>query len=96
MLKEPCVYILASRKDGTLYTGVTSNLQVRVWQHKEKRRPGVTSTHDVDQLVWFEVHGSLDSAVLREKQLKSGSRQQTLNLINQLNPDWSDLYFTLF
>lgn len=96
MLKEPCVYILASRKNGTLYTGVTSNLQVRVRQHKEKVQPGFTSTHDVHRLVWFETHDSMDSAILREKQLKAGSRQKKLNLVHQLNPDWSDLYFTLF
>ena len=96
MLKEPCVYILASKKNGTLYIGVTSSLQARVWQHKEKRRPDFTSSHDVNQLVWFEVHGSMDSAILREKQLKAASRQERLNLVKQLNPDWSDLYSTLF
>lgn len=95
ILKEPCVYILASRKNGTLYTGVTSNLPVRVWQHKENLRPGFTAKHNVHRLVWFETHESMDSAILREKQLKAGSRKNKLELINQLNPKWADLYFTL-
>ncbi len=96
MLREPCVYILANRKNGTLHTGVTSSLQARVLQHKENVRPSFTGSHDVHRLVWFEVHESIDSAILREKQLKAGSRQKRLDLVNQLNPDWSDLYFTLF
>lgn len=95
MLREPCVYILASRKNGALYIGVTSNLPMRVWQHKERIQPGFTSTHNVHRLVWFESHESMDSAILREKQLKAGSRKKKLALISELNPQWSDLYFTL-
>ncbi|NLY59680.1 MAG: GIY-YIG nuclease family protein [Gammaproteobacteria bacterium] len=95
MLREPCVYILANQKNGTLYTGVTSNLRVRVWQHKEKILPGFTSTYGVNQLMWFETHESMDSAISREKQLKAGSRQKKLELIEQLNPRWDDLFHTL-
>ena len=95
MLREPCVYILANQKNGTLYTGVTSNLRVRVWQHKEKILSGFTSTYGVNQLMWFETHESMDSAISREKQLKAGSRQKKLELIEQLNPRWDDLFHTL-
>lgn len=66
MIREPCVYILANKHNGTLYIGVTSNLQVRVWQHREKLRPGFTATYDVNRLVWFEMHESMDSAIGRE------------------------------
>lgn len=95
MIREPCVYILASRKSGTLYIGVTSNLAMRVRQHRDKLRPGITARYDVHHLVWFEVHESMDTAILREKQLKAGSQKNKLDLINDLNPDWADLYSTL-
>lgn len=95
MLREPCVYILADRQSGTLYVGVTSNLPVRIRQHRERMRPGLTAAHDANRLVWFEMHETMDSAVGREKQLKAGGRQKKRELINDLNPRWDDLYLTL-
>lgn len=95
MIREPCTYILANRKNGILYVGVTSNLPARVWQHREKLRPGFTARYNIHRLVWFEVHESMDTAILREKQLRAGCRQKKLDLINDLNPEWADLYSTL-
>ena len=95
MQREPCVYILADRKNGTLYVGVTSNLPVRVRQHREQLQPGLTARYAVHRLVLFETHESMDTAILREKQLKAGIRKKKLDLINDLNPEWADLYTTL-
>ncbi len=92
MNRMPCVYILASKKNGTLYVGVTSNLPGRIWQHREKLLPGFTSRYGVDRLVWFEPHDSMEAAIQREKQLKAGSRQKKIALIIHHNPDWHDLY----
>ncbi len=94
-MKLPCVYIMANRPQGTLYVGVTSQLPVRVWQHKNKVTGGFTARYGVDQLVWYEVHDSMTSAILREKQLKAGSRQKKLALIEAMNPEWEDLYLTV-
>ncbi len=88
----PCVYLMASRRNGTLYLGVTSNLVLRVYQHRESVVPGYTKRHRCKVLVWFEVHGSMESAVTREKQLKGGSRDRKLALIEAQNPYWNDLY----
>ena len=94
-MKLPCVYIMANRPHGTLYIGVTSQLPTRVWQHKNKVTGGFTARYGVDQLVWYEVHDSMTSAILREKQLKAGSRQKKLALIEAMNPGWEDLYLTV-
>ena len=91
-MKQPCVYILASQRNGTLYVGVTSNLPGRVWQHKNHCVPGFTQKYKVHNLVWYEVHEIMESAILREKQLKAGSRARKLALIETLNPEWRDLY----
>lgn len=91
-MKQPCAYILANRRNGTLYVGVTSNLAGRVWQHKSHCVPGFTQKYNVDNLVWYEVHETMESAILREKQLKAGSRARKLALIEALNPEWHDLY----
>lgn len=69
--RDPCVYILASQPRGTLYIGVTSNLMARLWQHRESVLPGFTKRHAVKRLVWFEMHGTMEAAILREKQLKN-------------------------
>jgi len=90
--KQPCVYLLASGPDGTLYAGVTSHLQARVWQHKTGALPGFTKQYGVDRLVWFERHDTTGAAIGREKQLKAGSRRRKLELINAMNPTWRDLY----
>ena len=91
-MKQPCVYILSSQPNGTIYVGVTSDLIKRVWQHKNNVVAGFTQKYDVHQLVWYEQHGSMESAIQREKQLKSGSRQRKVQLIEAKNPGWRDLY----
>ncbi|WP_181705606.1 GIY-YIG nuclease family protein [Chthonobacter rhizosphaerae] len=95
-MKEPAVYILASGRRGTLYTGVTSNLPSRVWEHREKIRKGFTTKYHVDRLVWFEAHDIMETAIRREKQIKEWRRHWKVQLIEATNPDWLDLYDTLF
>jgi len=90
MERAPCVYILAS-KSGVLYTGVTSNLSARVWQHKGSRIPGFTQKYKVNRLVWFEPHGTMLSAIAREKEIKSWTRSKKVALIEATNPEWYDL-----
>ncbi len=85
------VYILASRRNGTLYTGMTDDLVGRVWQHKNDARPGFTTEYGVKTLVWFEEHGSRDSAFTRERQIKKWKRAWKLQLIEAQNPAWTDL-----
>ncbi len=91
-MKQPCVYIMASGRNGTLYTGVTSNLAQRVFQHREGAVDGFTHQYSCMLLVWYEQHESMESAILREKQIKGGSRRRKLLLIETQNPSWSDLY----
>lgn len=76
----------------TIYTGITSDLVKRVYEHKNKLREGFTSKYNVNKLVYYEVFDSIESAILREKQIKGGSRAKKIKLINQFNPDWVDLY----
>ena len=83
---------MASKRNGTLYVGVTSNLVQRTWQHKEDQVEGFTSKYGVKMLVYFEVHGTAESAIAREKQIKKWNRTWKLNLIEQHNPEWRDLY----
>jgi len=89
--REPSVYILASQPRGTLYIGVTSNLPGRLWQHRDGTLPGFTKRHSIKRLVWFERHGTMESAIVREKQLKNWHRLWKLNLIEEANPHWADL-----
>ena len=91
-MKQPCVYIMASQRNGTLYVGVTSNLLERVWKHKNDVVPSFTQKYRVHLLVWFERHETMESAILREKQLKAGSRANKMALIEKVNPLWEDLY----
>ncbi|MFY9293130.1 MAG: GIY-YIG nuclease family protein [Methylorubrum rhodinum] len=86
------VYLLASRRDGTLYLGVTSNLPRRIWEHKTKAAPGFTAQYGVDRLVWYEVHSRIDEAIARENAIKKWRREWKLALIEGMNPDWNDLY----
>jgi putative endonuclease len=86
------VYILASRRNGTLYTGVTSDLIRRVWEHKHDLVEGFTKKYRVHRLVWYEVAESPEAAIAREKQLKSWRRAWKLTLIESSNPEWRDLY----
>ncbi len=94
--KQFCVYIMTSKRYGTLYTGVTSNLPKRVYEHKEGLADGFTKQYNCKLLVWYEVHENAESAITREKQIKEWKRQWKLGLIEQSNPDWRDLYETLF
>ena len=90
--KQPAVYILASKRNGTLYTGVTSNLVKRVWEHKNDLVGGFTNRYNVHRLVWYELHDNMESAVTREKRIKGWKRAWKLELIESANPDWQDLY----
>ena len=94
--KVPCVYIMASKKYGTLYIGVTSDLVGRVYQHKNDLVEGFTKRYGVHTLVYYESGGSMEGAIEREKQIKGGSRQKKFILIESINPDWKDLYDDLF
>jgi putative endonuclease len=90
--KQPAVYILASKRNGTLYIGVTSDLTKRVWEHKNDLVEGFTKRYGVHRLVWYEPHESMESAIKREKSIKEWKRVWKLELIESANPDWEDLY----
>jgi len=92
MDKSSYVYILASSLNGTLYVGVTSDLVKRVWQHREGLADGFTKQHDIKNLVWYEVHSDITEAIRREKQIKKWNRNWKVELIQQKNPRWCDLY----
>jgi putative endonuclease len=92
MEKQYFVYILASKRHGTLYIGMTSNLIRRVWQHKNEIIDGFTKEYGVKQLVYFEVYGHVEDAILREKRLKKWNRKWKIRLIERNNPEWNDLY----
>lgn len=86
------VYILTNNQNTVLYTGVTNNLARRIYEHKQKIFKGFTSKYNINKLVYYESTDNIESAILREKQIKGGSRQKKLDLINKLNPTWKDLY----
>ncbi|SQH76717.1 GIY-YIG catalytic domain protein [Shewanella benthica] len=89
---QPCVYILASKKNGTLYVGVTSDLIKRIWEHREHLVTGFTDRYHVTQLVYYELTDCMYSAISREKKLKKWRRQWKINLIENQNPQWRDLW----
>ncbi len=89
------VYLLASRKNGTLYCGVTRDLTARTWTHREGDIPGFTSRYGVKRLVWYEAHTDIHEAIKREKRIKKWPRAWKINLIEAQNPDWRDLWFDL-
>jgi len=91
-MKQSYLYILASKKNGTLYTGVTSDLVKRVYEHKQNLVEGFTRKYHVRTLVFYEIHHDIQEAILREKQIKKWNRQWKLRLIEEMNPDWRDLY----
>ena len=95
MSKKPYVYILASERNGTLYIGVTSNLSKRIWEHKKDAVEGFTKKYAVHTLVYCEPHATMESAIKREKDLKVWKRAWKLRLIEELNPNWDDLYVNL-
>ena len=95
MTKRFFVYIMASKRNGTLYTGVTSDLVRRVWEHKNDCAPGFTSQYGVKRLVYYEVCDDAESAIMREKRIKKWERKWKLRLIEEKNPVWRDLYLEL-
>ena len=92
MERQPCVYLLASERNGTLYTGVTSDLLKRVWEHKNNVVEGFTNKHCVHTLVWYELHATMESAIQREKSIKNWKRAWKIKVIELMNPHWHDLY----
>ena len=90
--KLPCVYVLASGRNGTLYVGVTSNLIKRIWEHKNDVVEGFTMRYAAHLLVWFEMHSTMEAAITREKSIKRWQRRWKLDLIEKMNPYWRDLY----
>ncbi len=92
--RYPAVYIMANRRNGTLYAGVTSHLVQRVWQHREGLG-GFSKRYDCKMLAWFEMHATMEGAIAREKQIKAGSRKKKLELIEADNPLWQDLWFQI-
>ncbi|SFN14554.1 putative endonuclease [Dokdonella immobilis] len=93
--RQPCVYVLASGQRGTLYTGVTSNLPKRIFEHRNDLVDGFSSRYHVHDLVWFELHETMASAILREKAIKAWKRPWKIRMIEESNPDWRDLYPSL-
>ena len=93
---HPCVYIMTNKYNKVLYTGVTSNVFKRVNEHKEKLIGGFTSRYNVTKLVYYEEFETMPEAIAREKQIKGGSRQKKVDLINGMNPEWKDLYDEFF
>jgi len=95
MSKQPAVYIPVSKRNGTLYIGVTSDLIKRIWEHKNNLVKGFTERYNVHNLVWYELHENMTSAIEREKKLKEWKRAWKLELIESSNPNWDDLYSTM-
>jgi putative endonuclease len=87
---QPCVYIMASKRNGTLYVGVTSDLPRRDWEHREGAVDGFTKRYGVKMLVWYELHATMEEAIVREKQIKEWKRAWKLRLIEAANPTWRD------
>jgi len=92
MTRQPAVYIITNKTNGTLYTGVTSNLPKRIWEHRNKTIKGFTAKYNLSRLVYFELHDDMYEALSREKQIKSGSRESKVTLIESGNRRWLDLY----
>ena len=95
MERQPCVYLLASKRNGTLYAGVTSNLVKRIWEHKHHVVDGFTKAYGVEILVWYEAHETMESAISREKAIKNWKREWKIKVIEMMNPQWLDLYSDL-
>jgi len=95
MEKQPCVYLLASGYNGTLYVGVTSDLIKRVYQHRNNQVDGFTKRYNVHNLVWYELHEQMENAILREKQIKKWSRKAKIGLIGRQNSAWANLWHGL-
>lgn len=91
-MKQPAIYILTNKRNGTLYTGVTSNLPARIWQHREGVVSGFSKKYGCKFLVYYEIHNTMEDAILREKKIKAGSRNNKIQMIEALNPEWEDLF----
>ena len=91
-MKQPATYIMANKRNGTVYTGVTSNLVQRAYHHRNGLVDGFSKRHGCKLLVWFEMAETMEAAIGREKKIKAGSRAKKLALIEGMNPDWKDLY----
>ena len=91
-MKQPCVYMMTNKRNGTLYVGVTSDLPKRAYEHREGLVKGFSKKYGCKMLVWYELHETMVDAITREKQIKAGSRSKKLELIEAVNPDWNDLY----
>jgi len=94
-MRQPSVYIMASQRNGTLYTGVTSDPSQRVFQHRQGQMPGLTTRYGCKMLVYYQAFLDMDAAIAREKQIKGGSRRKKLMPIDRFNPEWRDLYADL-
>ena len=95
MRKNPCVYIMANKRNGTIYVGVTSSIQHRAWQHRTGSTKGFTKKYKLNQLVYFEFLATMPEAIKREKKLKNWTRKRKLELIESMNPEWEDLIDSL-
>ncbi len=92
----PCVYILTNKPRGVLYTGVTSNPGLRIWQHRQKFVDGFCRRYNTDRLVWFEIHADMYAAITREKRIKRWNRSWKIELVESTNPEWKDLSDEIF
>ena len=90
--KQYYIYIITNKNNTVLYTGITNDLKKRVYEHREKLVAGFTKSYNISKLVYFEVYEDSENAILREKQIKAGSRQNKIDLVNVFNEDWRDLY----
>ena len=90
--KQYYIYIVTNKTNTVLYTGVASNLKKRIWEHKEKIVKGFTEKYNINKLIYFEIFNDPENAILREKQIKAGSRNKKIKLIKEINPEWKDLY----
>jgi len=95
MNRQYYIYIMTNKRKTVLYTGVTNDLTKRVYEHKAKLVAGFTKKYNVNRLIYYELFDDIRNAVTREKQIKAGSRQKKINLINSMNPMWNDLYYDL-
>lgn len=95
-MKQPAVYILTNKRDGTLYTGVTSNLYQRIHEHRNSIKTGFTARYNCHRLVYYVLFETMEEAIVEEKKLKAGSRKNKLKRIESMNPEWDDLYASLF
>ena len=93
--KHSYIYILFNKRNGTLYTGVTANLVKSIYEHKQKFVEGFTKKYSVDKLGYYEIYDNIENAIIREKQIKAGSRKNKIKLIESINPEWKDLYYDI-